>query len=82
MQPGLGFAYGGAVFDDPLKVNSPVGKGTYFWTGLAGTWFWMDPTNDVIFIGLIQSWALSPGRPNFEELSRTLVSQALVEPKK
>lgn len=82
MQPGFGFAYGGGVYDDPLKVNSPVGAGTYLWTGLAGTWFWMDPTNDVIFIGLIQSWALSPGRPNLEELSRALVYQALVDPAK
>ena len=48
-----------------------------------GTWFWIDPTNDVIFVGIIQRWALgAPIGPNIEELTRQLTYQALVDPKK
>lgn len=70
-----------AVFDDPAKVGSPVGKGTFFWNGSAGTFFWVDPTNDLIFIGMPQQWLLG-GAPNVEKLGRTLVYQALVDPGK
>jgi CubicO group peptidase (beta-lactamase class C family) len=82
MQPGQGFGYDFAVIEDPLKVGSPAGAGTYLWDGVAGTWFWIDPTNDVVFIGMIQRWMMAPGMPNMEDLSRALVYQALVEPEK
>ena len=35
-------------------ANLPDGKGTFFWDGAAGTWFWVDPTNDIVFVGMIQ----------------------------
>lgn len=76
MQPGLGFGYSMGVLDEPLKVNKTVGDGTYFWIGAAGTWFWIDPTNDVIFIGLSQRWMLAPGMPNLEDITQALVYQA------
>jgi CubicO group peptidase (beta-lactamase class C family) len=25
-----------------------------WWWGIASTWFWIDPANDVVFIGMIQ----------------------------
>jgi CubicO group peptidase (beta-lactamase class C family) len=37
-----------------------VGKGTFFWQGAADTWFWVDPTNDLIFVGMTQRM-LGPG---------------------
>lgn len=76
MQPGLGFGYSMGVMDEPLRLNKTVGNGTYFWIGAAGTWFWVDPTNDVIFIGLSQRWMLAPGMPNLEDMSQALVYQA------
>jgi CubicO group peptidase (beta-lactamase class C family) len=82
MQPGRGFGYDVAVFDDPIKVGSTVGKGTFYWAGQAGTWFWIDPTNDVVFVGMIQRMKTAPGMPNVEDLTRALVYQALVDPKK
>jgi CubicO group peptidase (beta-lactamase class C family) len=82
MQPGLGFGYDFAVFEDPIKVGSTVGKGAYLWDGAAGTWFWIDPTNDVVFIGMIQRMMAAGNMPNMEDLSRTLLYQALVDPKK
>lgn len=82
MQPGLGFGYDFAILEDPLKLGSTAGKGTMIWDGLAGTWFWIDPTNDVVFIGMVQRWLMAPGAPDVENLSRALTYQALVNPAK
>jgi CubicO group peptidase (beta-lactamase class C family) len=80
IRPGLGFGYDVAVFEDPNQVGSTTGKGTYLWDGAAGTWFWIDPTNDIVFIGMIQRMLTSGGMPNVQNLSRALVHQALTEP--
>ena len=82
MQPGLGFGYDVAVLDDPIKIGSSAGKGSYLWDGLAGTWFWVDPVNDLVFVGMVQRIATAPGMPNLEDLSRALVYQALVDPRR
>jgi CubicO group peptidase (beta-lactamase class C family) len=80
MQPGLGYGYDVAVLEDPAKLGSPAGKGTFLWDGLAGTWFWIDPTRDVVFVGMIQRMLNTPGAPDMENTSRALVYQALVRP--
>jgi CubicO group peptidase (beta-lactamase class C family) len=80
MQPGLGYGYDVAVLEDPAKLGSPAGRGTFLWDGLAGTWFWVDPTNDVVFVGMIQRLLNTPGAPDVENTSRALVYQALVRP--
>ncbi len=82
MQPGLGFGYDFAILEDPLKLGSTAGKGTFLWDGIAGTWFWIDPSNDVVFVGIIQRWLMAPGAPDVENLSRVLTYQALVNPSK
>jgi CubicO group peptidase (beta-lactamase class C family) len=81
MRPGFGYGYNCAVVYDPPEANLPEGKGTFFWDGAAGTWFWIDPTNDIVFIGMIQRM-LGPASPNLEFLSRALVYQALLDPSK
>ncbi len=50
VQPGLGFGLDFAVIEDPSKVPTPQGKDTFYWGGAFGTWFWIDPTNEVIFV--------------------------------
>jgi len=80
LRPGFGYGYNCAVVFDPPEANLPEGKGTFFWDGAAGTWFWVDPTNDVVFVGMIQR--LHGGQPNLEYLSRNVVYQALVDPAK
>lgn len=35
--------------------RAPPGAGSYWWGGACGTWFWIDPANDVIFIGMVQN---------------------------
>ena len=81
MRPGFGYGYNCAVVFDPPEANLPEGKGTFFWDGAAGTWFWVDPTNDVIFIGMLQRM-LGPASPNLEFESRNAVYGALVDPAK
>jgi CubicO group peptidase (beta-lactamase class C family) len=80
LRPGLGYGYNGAVLYDPPEANMVDGKGSYFWDGAAGTWFWVDPANDIVFVGMIQR--MNGGNPNVAYLSRSLVYQALVDPAK
>jgi CubicO group peptidase (beta-lactamase class C family) len=77
----VGFGLDFMVTNDPRKAGSMVGKGTLSWGGAAGTWFWIDPANDVIFIGMIQRFG-GVGGVDLSGVSRTLVYQALVDPKK
>ncbi|MFI5092778.1 MAG: serine hydrolase domain-containing protein [Candidatus Acidiferrum sp.] len=81
MRPGLGYGYDCAVEFDPAEANLPDGRGTFFWDGAAGTWFWIDPKNDIVFVGMIQR-VLGPDSPNVEYQSRPAVYQALLNPKK
>ena len=81
MRAGFGYGYNCAVIFDPPMEGFADGKGEYFWDGAAGTWFWVDPTNDVVFVGMIQRM-LGPASPNVEYLSRAAIYGALVEPKK
>lgn len=80
MRPGFGYGYDCAVNYDPSIADLPDGKGTFHWDGLAGTWFWVDPTNDLVFIGMIQR--IHGSEPNLEYMSHDLVYQALVDPAK
>ncbi|HKF46620.1 MAG TPA: serine hydrolase domain-containing protein [Terracidiphilus sp.] len=80
MRPGMGYGYNCAVEYNPPEANLPDGKGTFFWDGAAGTWFWVDPANGVVFVGMIQR--MNGGTPNLQYLSRSLVYQALVDPAK
>jgi CubicO group peptidase (beta-lactamase class C family) len=81
MRPGFGYGYNCAVVFDPPEANLPEGKGTFFWDGAAGTWFWVDPANDIVFVGMIQR-LLGPASPNLEYESRSAVYGALVDPAK
>jgi CubicO group peptidase (beta-lactamase class C family) len=82
---GIGFGLDFAIILDPAKANTPEGKNSFYWGGAFGTWFWIDPTNDVIVVGMIQNLnGSSPtqGSPQVRPLSRKLVYAALVDPKK
>ena len=57
LSPGAGFGLDFAVYTDVMAAGGYYGKGTYFWGGAAGTWFWIDPSNDLIVIGMIQQAA-------------------------
>lgn len=79
--PGVGFGLDFAVYTDPAAGKQPYGVGTYYWGGAAGTWFWIDPKNDLYFIGMIQRMgAARPGGMNFRDESAKLVYAALTKP--
>jgi CubicO group peptidase (beta-lactamase class C family) len=43
-----------AIVNDSEKYNgAPVG--THWWWGIAGTWFWIDPVENIVFVGMIQN---------------------------
>lgn len=76
---GLGFGYDAAVITDPALADSPCGKGTYFWGGAAGTWFWIDPADDIVFVGMVQRL---DGPSTAQEFGRQTLYQALIDLKK
>lgn len=75
---GMGYGLDVAVAVDPAASGAPVGPGTISWGGSAGTWFWIDPANDLFFIGMIQR--LGGVGPGLDATTRTLVYQALEKP--
>jgi CubicO group peptidase (beta-lactamase class C family) len=81
MRPGFGYGFNCAVVFDPPEAGLPDGKGTFFWDGAAGTWFWVDPTNDIVFVAMIQRMA-SHDNHSLQYRSHSTVYQALVDPSK
>ena len=76
MSPGAGFGLDFGVVLDPV-AHDGISKGEYWWGGAAGTWFWIDPKEDLVFVGMIQHFG--PRRPDVRSLSRRLTYQAILE---
>jgi CubicO group peptidase (beta-lactamase class C family) len=77
---GIGFGLDFAIVLDPAAFGTSHGRNTFYWGGAFGTWFWIDPTNDVIVVGMIQNVNGSlptGGTPPLRNLSQKLVYQAL-----
>lgn len=59
--PNIGQLYPGNVFglDFAIVENSAAyqgaPQGTHWWWGIAGSWFWIDPVENIVFIGMIQN---------------------------
>ena len=77
--PAFGFGLGFSVMKDPRRLGSVEGRGTLAWGGMGGTWFWIDPENDLIFVGLIQRFA-DPISGEFRAKARTFTYAALTQP--
>ena len=82
--PGAGFGLDFAVYTDPVAAGGYYGKGTYWWGGAAGTWFWIDPVNDLIVLGMIQQVAgtgaaAAGGIPDMRGLSHIFTYQAILK---
>jgi len=77
IRPGFGYGFDGAVFTDPKLAGIPVGAGTYQWDGAAGTWFWVDPINDLAYVGMIQ--LLSETAPPLQAMTQTMMADAIVK---
>lgn len=82
-QDGVGFGMDFAVIQDPAAARTPQGRDTFYWGGAFGTWFWIDPTNDVVFVGMIQNVNGSvpgAGSPNVREITPRRLYAALKSP--
>ncbi len=75
---GSGFGWGGAVKLAAPTDAAPTPVGTYDWFGIDGTWFWIDPANNVGFVGMIQRRGnAGAGAINLRTESQQLVYKAL-----
>lgn len=75
---GVGFGLGFAVTMDPARTLLAGNRGDVFWGGMASTYFWIDPREDMAVIFMTQLIP-SSAYPIRREL-RTLVYAALTEP--
>jgi len=54
LYPGNAFGLDFAVVTDSEAFDG-ASEGTHWWWGIAGSWFWIDPVENLIFIGMIQN---------------------------
>lgn len=73
---GLGFGLGFAVRTHTGRNPLPGSIGDFSWSGVTGTYFWIDPKQELIAILLMQAPAQ---RLHYRYLMRTMVYQAIVE---
>ena len=73
---GLSFGLDFAIVEDPVEAET-YSKGEYYWGGAAGTWFWIDPAEELVFVGMIQQFGAL--RPDVRSTSRRLVYQAITD---
>jgi CubicO group peptidase (beta-lactamase class C family) len=66
MQPGIGFGLGFAVRTQQGLAPFPGSVGQYFWSGMGGTFFWIDPKEELFAVFMSQG-------PGQREYARTLV---------
>jgi CubicO group peptidase (beta-lactamase class C family) len=66
LQPGHGFGLGFAVRTQPGIAPLPGSVGQFFWSGMGGTFFWIDPKEELFAVFMTQG----PGQRDY---TRTLV---------
>lgn len=54
MRQGQGWGLGPQVILDAAASGEPYSDGSFHWWGIGGTWFWVDPVKDLVFVGMIQ----------------------------
>ncbi|MYB96493.1 beta-lactamase family protein [Candidatus Poribacteria bacterium] len=72
---GCGFGLGFAVVTNVADTHAPGSEGTYSWSGLASTTFWIDPVEELIGILMTQLIGDSPFHAQF----RVLTYQAITD---
>jgi CubicO group peptidase (beta-lactamase class C family) len=73
---GYGWGLGFRIVMDAAQTGEAWRDGSYYWFGIAGTWFWIDPKTDLVFVGMIQERGGDYQRAQF--LSHNLAYQAIV----
>ncbi|CAN5153569.1 serine hydrolase domain-containing protein [soil metagenome] len=81
---GLGFGVDFAIVMDQKANKTSQAQNAFYWGGAFGTWFWIDPDNDVVVIGMIQNLNGSTpgtGTPLCREISAAATYAALTNKK-
>ena len=73
---GLGFGLGFAVRTDAGRNPLPGSVGDFSWSGVSGTYFWIDPQQQLIAVLMMQA---PIQRMHYRYLMRTMTYQAIVE---
>lgn len=74
---GWGFGLGLTVKNQPALDGMPDSVGTYYWFGVGGASFWVDPARDLVGVFMVQ---IRPNRDvNFRNQFKRLVYQSVVE---
>ena len=76
--PGCGWGLGFCVVVDAAAARALGSEGNFFWTGAAGTLFWVDPREDLVGVVMAQSMFLDWHEPVFQ-VFQNLVYQALTD---
>jgi CubicO group peptidase (beta-lactamase class C family) len=75
--PGYTFGLGFAVRQGAGVAGVPGSAGEFMWAGYAGTYFWVDPKEQITAVYMSQ--APSPIRAYYRKLIKQLVYQAIVD---
>ncbi len=73
---GQGFGLGFGIVEDPAEDAKVGSMGTYYWGGAFNTYFFIDPTEEMIAILMMQFW---PYTEYYAEKLRQLTYQAIVD---
>lgn len=76
LPPGYGFGLGFAVRTATGIASVPGSRGLYYWGGIAGTTFFVDPAEDLYAVLMIQA---PNQRDHYRPLFRSLVYAALLD---
>jgi CubicO group peptidase (beta-lactamase class C family) len=74
---GYTFGLGFAVRQEPGIAAVPGSPGEYMWAGYAGTYFWIDPKEELV--GIMMTQAPGPSRPYYRREIKQLVYQAITD---
>ena len=75
--PGYTFGLGFAVRQNDGIAGVSGSAGEFMWAGYAGTFFWVDPKEEIV--GVYMTQAPSPIRAYYRKMFKSLVYQALVD---
>jgi CubicO group peptidase (beta-lactamase class C family)/acetyl esterase/lipase len=86
----VGYGMNLGIVLDPARADfngGGLGAGSFYWGGVHGTWFWVDPVNDLVVVGMVQQESAGnppTGRPypmpDIRGISRSITYGALTDP--
>ena len=75
--PGYTFGLGFSVRTGAGMATVPGSTGEFMWGGYGGTFFWVDPKEEIVAVYMSQ--APGPSRQYYRRLFKQLVYQAVVD---